>query len=68
MKNWEHRESLNQGIASFLAGIKTRKAYYPGTLNLYQQFINAHPEALKLGEPKEGHLPWTFYPRCGCDP
>ena len=62
MKNWEHREELNKGIASFLAGIKTRKAYYPGSFELHQQFVNAHPRALQLGEPPEGHLPWTFIP------
>jgi acyl-CoA reductase-like NAD-dependent aldehyde dehydrogenase len=60
MKNWEHREKLNKGIANFLAGIKTRKAFYPGSFELHQQFVNAHPEALQLGKPQDGHLPWTF--------
>lgn len=62
MKNWEHREKLNKGIADFLDGIKTTKAYYPGSLDLHQKFIDAHPEALQLGNPQEGHLPWTFIP------
>jgi len=62
MKNWEHREKLNKGIADFLDGIKTTKAYYPGSFDLHQQFIDAHPEALQLGNPQEGHLPWTFIP------
>jgi len=62
MKNWEQREKLNEGITRFLAGTKTRKAYYPGSLELHQQFVNAHPHALQLGEPEEGHLPWTFIP------
>ncbi len=60
MKNWEHREKLNKGIADFLAGTKTRKAYYPGSFELHQQFVDAHSQALQLGEPQEGHLPWTF--------
>lgn len=60
MKNWEHREKLNKGIADFLAGTKTRKAYYPGSFELHQQFTDAHPQALQLGKPQEGHLPWTF--------
>jgi len=60
MKNWECREKLNKGIANFLAGMKTRKAYYPGSFELHQQFIEAHPQALQLGKPQEGHLPWTF--------
>jgi len=60
MRNWEHREKLNKGIADFLDGIKTLKAYYPGSFELHQQFMDAHPEALQLGKPQEGHLPWTF--------
>lgn len=60
MKNWEHREKLSKEIANFLSGIKTRKAFYPGSFELHRQFVNAHPEALQLGEPQDGHLPWTF--------
>jgi len=62
MKNWELREKVNKGIADFLGGVKTTKAYYPGSFALHQQFIDAHPEALQLGNPQEGHLPWTFIP------
>jgi acyl-CoA reductase-like NAD-dependent aldehyde dehydrogenase len=62
MKNWEQREKLNQEIAAFLAGAKTDKAFYPGSFELHQQFVDAHPQALQLGEPPEGHLPWTFIP------
>jgi hypothetical protein len=62
MKNWEHRAALNAGIADFLAKIETRKAFYPGSFELHQQFVAAHPEALQLGDPQAGHLPWTFMP------
>jgi acyl-CoA reductase-like NAD-dependent aldehyde dehydrogenase len=62
MKGWEHRDKLNKAISNFLSKIKTRKAYYPGSFELHQQFINAHPHALQLGEPVKGHLPWTFIP------
>jgi hypothetical protein len=51
---------LNRGVADFLTTIKTRKAYYPGSFELHRQFVEAHPHALQLGEPQEGHLPWTF--------
>lgn len=59
-KGWEHRNRLNDGIADFLAGIDTQKAYYPGSFELHRHFIDAHPDALQLGDPQEGHLPWTF--------
>jgi len=62
MKNWEHREKLNKGVADFLNGITTMKAFYPGSFKLHQQFVDAHPEALQMGKPKDGHLPWTFIP------
>ena len=60
MKNWEHRQALTAGIAEFLDGVKTRKAYYPGSFELHRQFMEAHPDALQLGKPEPGHLPWTF--------
>jgi hypothetical protein len=63
MKGWEHRDPLNQGISDFLASTQTRKAFYPGSFELHQQFIQAHPGALKLGEAEDGTLPWTFIPK-----
>lgn len=60
MKGWPQREKLNDAIADFLSSIETRKAYYPGSHTLHQQFVEAHPEAQKVGDPQEGHLPWTF--------
>jgi hypothetical protein len=60
MKGWPQREKLNGALADFLANIETRKAYYPGSHALHQQFVAAHPEAQKLGNPREGHLPWTL--------
>ena len=43
-----------------MSGLKTRTAYYPGSFELHQQFTDAHPDALQLGDPQPGHLPWTF--------
>jgi acyl-CoA reductase-like NAD-dependent aldehyde dehydrogenase len=60
MINWEHRQKLNQAIADFLACTKTGKAYYPGSFELHRQFVEAHPQARQLGDPQDGHLPWTF--------
>ena len=63
MKSWDHRDGLNQAIRGFLANTKTRKAFYPRSFELHQQFTQAHPEALRLGEVQAGHLPWTFIPK-----
>jgi hypothetical protein len=62
MRSWEGREELNKEIASFLAGLKTRKAYYPGSFELHKQFVDAHPNARQLGSPDAGDLPWTCIP------
>jgi hypothetical protein len=62
MENWDRRDKLNQEIIDFLAGMKTRKAYYPGSFELHKQFVDAHPNARQLGSPQDGHLPWTFIP------
>jgi hypothetical protein len=60
MKGSPQREKLNGAIADFLSSIETRKAYYPGSHALHQQFVEVHPEAQKLGAPAKGHLPWTL--------
>jgi hypothetical protein len=57
---WPLRQTLNTAIADYLKGIDTRKAYYPGSAKLHDQFTQAHPDALQLGSAGEGELPWTF--------
>jgi hypothetical protein len=37
-----------------------RFAYYPGSQHRYQSFLDAHPDAEQIGEPKESQLPWTI--------
>ena len=61
-EDWAHRRALNDGIATFLDGIETTRAYYPGAAEQHERFVAAHPEALRLGDPQPGHLPWTFIP------
>lgn len=60
MQGWPQRKKLNAAIADFLSQTETRKAYYPGSHKLHQQFVAAHPQALQLGDPQQGHLPWTY--------
>jgi acyl-CoA reductase-like NAD-dependent aldehyde dehydrogenase len=62
MKGWEKREAFNAAIADYLSSLETRQAYYPGAENLHAEFTKRHPDALQLGEPKAGELPWTFIP------
>ena len=59
-KNWSHRQPLNQSIAQAFTQVDTRYAYYPGSEEVQGRFIGAHPDALQIGNPAQGHLPWTF--------
>lgn len=62
MKSWEKRAAFNTAIADYIAGLETRQAYYPGAASVHADFTAAHPEALQLGAPDDGKLPWTFIP------
>jgi len=59
-KGWDKRDELTKAIASYLDLLETRKAYYPESTNLHKLFVDKHPQALQLGSPKVGELPWTF--------
>ncbi|MDO9022249.1 MAG: aldehyde dehydrogenase family protein [Deltaproteobacteria bacterium] len=59
-KGWSGREKLLGLIKSELATQKPRKAYYPGAFERYAALAGDRPEAVKLGDAKEGELPWTL--------
>ena len=59
-KNWSHRQALNQSIAQAFTQVDTRYAYYPSSEEVQGRFVAAHPDALQIGNPGQGHLPWTF--------
>ena len=61
-QQWEQRQQFNAELANFLSQIQTRKAYYPGTMEIHNRFVTEHPDARQLGETSEGQLPWTFIP------
>lgn len=59
-KNWSHRQSLNQAITEAFNQVETRFAYYPHSEEVQKRFVSEHPDALQIGDPPQGHLPWTF--------
>lgn len=67
MKSWEYRQQLIEEISRFMAAIRTRKAYYPGSFEIHEKFLKAHPDAMQCGSPNQGHLPWTFIPDVEAD-
>lgn len=63
---WNQREQVLQAVRGVLQRTPTRAAYYPGSQDRYAAFLQAHPEAERLGETREGALPWTLI--AGLDP
>lgn len=61
-QQWDQRQKLNTALGDFLSQIQTRKAFYPGTIEIHNQFVAEHPKALQFGETPEGYLPWTLIP------
>jgi acyl-CoA reductase-like NAD-dependent aldehyde dehydrogenase len=66
-KGWDQRDKLNSATTDFLSQVPTRKAYYPGTIGIQERFVAEHPEALQLGDPTEGQLPWTLIPNVNAE-
>jgi acyl-CoA reductase-like NAD-dependent aldehyde dehydrogenase len=61
-ESWPQRMSLSNAVRRELDQYPTRKAYYPGALEIHQDYLAAHPEAHLLGRATEDHLPWTIVP------
>jgi acyl-CoA reductase-like NAD-dependent aldehyde dehydrogenase len=59
---WSQRAQFVGLVHKALAGMKPRKAYYPGAENRYEAFLENYPDAQPLGERHEGVVPWTVLP------
>jgi acyl-CoA reductase-like NAD-dependent aldehyde dehydrogenase len=57
---WPQRDAFIGALTQTLAGIRTRRAYYPGAVARRDAFVAAHPEAESLGSGPADALPWTF--------
>ncbi len=56
---WPQREAFLGALTQTLAGITTRRAYYPGAAERRDAFVAAHPEAEEYGSGPDDALPWT---------
>lgn len=59
-KGWPGREKLLGMIKGELGSQRPRKAYYPGAFDRYKALVGDRRDAVRLGEVKEGELPWTL--------
>ncbi len=57
---WPQRDAFLGALTQTLAGITTRRAYYPGAASRCEAFVAAHPEAESYGTGPADALPWTF--------
>ena len=57
---WPQRDAFIGALTQTLAGLRTRRAYYPGAAERRDAFVAAHPEADSLGSGPADALPWTF--------
>jgi hypothetical protein len=59
-KSWSERNRFMDTLRQELSRYPTRKAYYPGSSKIHAEFLAAHPGADLMGNPEDGHLPWTI--------
>ncbi|MGC8510921.1 MAG: aldehyde dehydrogenase family protein [Acidimicrobiales bacterium] len=57
---WRQREEFLDALATVLATIPTRRAYYPGAADRRAMFLAAHPDAREIGDGSEGRMAWTI--------
>ncbi|HEY6428860.1 MAG TPA: aldehyde dehydrogenase family protein [Acidimicrobiales bacterium] len=58
--DWPQRDAFLGALTQTLAGLATRRAYYPGAAARCEAFVDAHPEAESYGSGPDDALPWTF--------
>jgi acyl-CoA reductase-like NAD-dependent aldehyde dehydrogenase len=60
--DWLQRAAFLEALIRIDSRIPLLFAFYPGSQQRYQSYMNAHPDAIRIGVPKEGELPWTIIP------
>lgn len=61
-RGWPQRDEFLRRLASALARLAPRPAYYPGATERYRRFLACYPQAVALGRGGEGVVPWTLIP------
>lgn len=64
---WPQRTAFLDALRRVFAQTPLRCAFYPGSQQRYQAFLDAHPNAEQIGNPGEGELPWTLIPEVGLE-
>lgn len=59
-RGFPQRKLLLDTLASVLATVPLRKAYYPGAKDRYAALTSGRSGVLHVGKPEEGQLPWSI--------
>lgn len=65
-RDWPQRQAFLDALLDSLAQVEPIRAYYPGSAETQQLFVQEHPEAIQIGGGLKQHVPWTLIP--GLDP
>ena len=63
---WKLREALLTAVGEALAEVPDRVPYYPGAVERWREFVDAHPDAKLFGDVGDLCVPWTLIE--GLDP
>ncbi|MCK5413877.1 MAG: aldehyde dehydrogenase [Thermoplasmata archaeon] len=58
-KQWRQRDAFLEALIDALSRVEPIMAYYPGSLETQQIFVEAHPNAVQIGGGLEDRVPWT---------
>jgi acyl-CoA reductase-like NAD-dependent aldehyde dehydrogenase len=61
-REWPWREAFISALVDSLSQVEPVPAYYPGSAETQRAFVEAHPEAIQVGEGAESYIPWTVIP------
>jgi acyl-CoA reductase-like NAD-dependent aldehyde dehydrogenase len=59
-KGWSQRDKFLDLVAQALAQAPTRKAYYPGAFERYEQLLRGHANVERFGQGTTEKLQWAF--------
>jgi Aldehyde dehydrogenase family len=59
---WAQREEFLTLLRQELAQTPPREAYYPGSQERYQSFLDRYPQSEQLGPRTDAVIPWTLIP------
>lgn len=59
-EGWAQREEFLSSLEGVLAGLPTRRAYYPGAFERRDTFLAAHRGAHEIGDATNGAMAWTL--------